>query len=75
VNVVKESVASVPAEHEVRMMDFTNWLERKGNSPREDRQRIPTILGIKDNLEPNGLKPVFDQKKLCLWPESHKRPQ
>src|SRR5258708_40322739 len=29
-NVVKVSVVPVRVEHEVRMMDFTIWLERKG---------------------------------------------
>ena len=47
-NVVKVSVASVPVEHQVRMQDFTNWLERKGGSPREmaDRERGPVDLGL-----------------------------
>lgn len=46
-NTVKVSVASVPVEHEVRMQDFTNWLERRGGSPREvaDRERVRSILG------------------------------
>jgi hypothetical protein len=46
-NVVKVSVSSVPVEHQVRMQDFTNWLERKGGSPRElaDRERVRSILG------------------------------
>lgn len=45
-NVVKVSVASVPVEHEVRMKDFANWLERKTGSPRKvaDRERIRSIL-------------------------------
>jgi len=35
-------------EHEVKMMDFTEWLERKSGSPREmcDRHRIRSILGM-----------------------------
>lgn len=47
VNVVKVSVADVRVEHEVKMMEFTKWLEKDGGSPREtsDRQRIRTILG------------------------------
>ncbi len=47
-NVVKVSVANVRVEHEVKLMDFTNWLDRTGGSPREvtDRQRIRSILGI-----------------------------
>ena len=48
-NVVKVSVASVPVEHQVKMQDFTNWLERKGGSPREvaDRERVRSILGCR----------------------------
>jgi hypothetical protein len=47
-NVVKVSVAEVRVEHEVRLMDFTKWIERAGGSPREvsDRQRIRSILGM-----------------------------
>jgi hypothetical protein len=47
-NVVKVSVAEIRVEHEVRLMDFTKWLERTGGSPREvsDRQRIRSILGM-----------------------------
>jgi hypothetical protein len=47
-NVVKVSVADVRVEHEVKLMDFTKWLERAGGSPREvsDRQRIQSILGM-----------------------------
>lgn len=47
-NVVKVAVCDVRAEHEVRLADFTKWLERSGGSPREvsDRQRIRSILGM-----------------------------
>jgi hypothetical protein len=47
-NVVEVSVADVRVEHEVKLMDFTKWLERAGGSPREvsDRQRIRSILGM-----------------------------
>lgn len=47
-NVVKVSVADVRVEHEVRLMEFTRWLERDGGSPREasNRQRIRSILGL-----------------------------
>jgi hypothetical protein len=47
-NVVKVTVADVRVEHEVRLMEFTKWLEKDGGSPRErsDRQRIRTILAI-----------------------------
>src|ERR1700752_3573952 len=45
-NVVKVSVADVRGEHEVKLMEFTKWLERDGGSPREtsDRHRIRSIL-------------------------------
>src|SRR5712672_3949701 len=47
-NVVKVSVADVRVEHEVKLMEFTKWLERDGASPREtsDRNRIRAILGM-----------------------------
>jgi hypothetical protein len=47
-NVVRVSVADIRVEHEVRLMEFTKWLERDGGSPREtsDRQRIRSILGM-----------------------------
>jgi len=47
-NVVKVSVADVRVEHEVKLRDFTTWLEREGGSPREvsDRHRIRSILGM-----------------------------
>jgi hypothetical protein len=47
-NVVKVSVADIRVEHEVKLMDFTKWLERNGGSPREvsDRQKIRSILGM-----------------------------
>jgi hypothetical protein len=47
-NVVKVSVADVRVEHQVRLMDFTKWLERVGSSPREasDRHKIRSILGM-----------------------------
>jgi hypothetical protein len=47
-NVVKVSVADVRVEHEVKLLDFTKWVDRTGGSPREisDRQRIRSILGM-----------------------------
>jgi hypothetical protein len=46
--VVNVSVAEVRVEHEVKLKDFTTWLERSGRSPREiiERQRIRAILGM-----------------------------
>ena len=47
-NPVKVRVMNIPVEHEVKLMDFTKWLERTGGSPREmsDRKRIRSILGM-----------------------------
>jgi hypothetical protein len=46
--VVKVSVAEVRVEHEVKLKDFTAWLERSGRSPREiiQRQKVRAILGM-----------------------------
>ena len=48
INAVKVSVADVRVEHEVKLMDFTKWVDRTGGSPREisDRRRIRSILGM-----------------------------
>jgi hypothetical protein len=45
---VKVSVTDVRVEHEVKLADFTRWLETKGRSPREviQRQKIREILGM-----------------------------
>lgn len=45
---VKVRVTDIPVEHEVKLKDFTQWLERRGNTPREviDRQKIREILGL-----------------------------
>ena len=47
-NPVKVRVTNVPVEHEVKLMDFTKWLETTGGSPREisHRNRIKSILGM-----------------------------
>jgi hypothetical protein len=44
--VVKVSVADVRIEHQVKIADFTKWLDRPGRSPREisERQRLRSIL-------------------------------
>jgi len=47
--VVKVSVADVRVEHQVKLTDFTKWLERtNAASPREivQRQRARVILGM-----------------------------
>jgi hypothetical protein len=45
---VKVSVADVRVENQVKIADFTKWLERPGRTPREitQRQRIRAILGM-----------------------------
>jgi hypothetical protein len=45
---VKVQVVDVRAEYEVKLKDFTKWLERRGNTPREviDRKGIKAILGV-----------------------------
>jgi hypothetical protein len=47
-NPVRVRVTNVAVEHEVRLMDFTKWLDRSGGSPREmtERKRIRSILGM-----------------------------
>ena len=46
--IVKVSVTDVRVEHEVKLADFTRWLETKGRSPRDvmQRQKIREILGL-----------------------------
>ena len=45
---VKVCVAEIRVEHEVKLKDFTSWLEQPGRSPREiiERQKIRGILGV-----------------------------
>jgi hypothetical protein len=47
-NVVKVSVSDIRVVHEVKLVDFSKWLDRTGVSPREvsDRKRIRSILGM-----------------------------
>jgi hypothetical protein len=47
-NTVKVRVSNPAVEHEVRLMDFTKWLDRSNGSPREmtERKRIKSILGM-----------------------------
>ena|SRR2546429_551033 len=58
-NVVKVSVANVRVEHEVKLMDFTKWLDRTGGSPREatDRHRIQSILGMPSRARASNVSP------------------
>jgi hypothetical protein len=47
--IVKVSVADVRVEHQVKLSDFTQWLDRThAASPREMtyRQRLRTVLGM-----------------------------
>jgi hypothetical protein len=43
-----KGVMNVAVEHEVKLGDFTKWLDRGGGSPREmtERKRIRSILGM-----------------------------
>jgi hypothetical protein len=47
-NPVKVRVVNIAVEHEVRIQDFTKWLDKTNGSPREtmDRKRIRSILGM-----------------------------
>lgn len=47
-NPVTVQVTNVSVKHEVKLIDFTKWLDRAGGSPREmtDRKRIREILGM-----------------------------
>jgi hypothetical protein len=47
-NTIKVRVMNLAVEHEVRLMDFTKWLDRSSGSPRElsYRKRIRTIWGM-----------------------------
>jgi len=48
VNPVTVQVSNVPVKHEVKLMDFTKWLDKTNGSPREmmERKRIKSILGM-----------------------------
>jgi hypothetical protein len=45
--ITRQPLPTPRLEHEVKLVDFTSWLERPGRSPREvtQRQRIRAILG------------------------------
>jgi hypothetical protein len=49
---VKVRITDVPIEHEVKMKDFTQWLDRLGNSPKAvmDRVKIREILGLSRSI-------------------------
>jgi hypothetical protein len=49
---VKVRVTDVPVEHEVKMKDFKEWIERRGNTPKDvmDRKKIREILGLPKSL-------------------------
>src|SRR5260370_35761585 len=46
--IVKVSVADVRVEHQVKLTDFTQWLERRADSPRDiiQRQKLRSIHGM-----------------------------
>jgi len=48
IGLVKVSVTDVRVEHEVKLGDFTKWVERKGGSPRDviQRGKVREILGF-----------------------------
>jgi hypothetical protein len=47
-NTVRVSVKNVQIEHEVKMGEFTKWLERKGGSPADvtRKRRVRQILDL-----------------------------
>lgn len=47
-NPVTVHVTNVPVKHEVKLMDFTKWLDKSNGSPREmtEQKRIKSILGM-----------------------------
>lgn len=47
-NAIKIQVSNVSVEHQVKIADFTKWLDRTNGSPREmiERNRIRSILGM-----------------------------
>ena len=49
---VKVRVVDIPVEHEVKMKDFKQWIERRGNTPKDvmDRKKIREILGIERSV-------------------------
>jgi hypothetical protein len=50
---VKVFVADIPVEHEVKIQEFTAWLERSSRSPREltERKKFRAILGMLDSTQ------------------------
>jgi hypothetical protein len=50
-NPVTVQVTNVAVKHEVKLMDFTKWLDGVGGSPQEmtERKRIRTILGMEES--------------------------
>ena len=45
---VRVRVTDIPVDHEVKLKDFTKWLETRGNSPKDvmDRKKIRDILHL-----------------------------
>jgi len=55
---VKVSVGDVRVEHQVKLADFTQWLERKGGSPRDIFQR-KKLRSIDPHLGPRACADLF----------------
>ena len=47
-SIIKVRLAEMPVEQQVKVIEFTKWLERTGGSPRDvvQRQKIRSILGM-----------------------------
>lgn len=60
-------VTAVSVERTVKIRDFTNWVERKGGSPREvtDRDRVRAILGLSRSATTSA-KTRSDFRNICL---------
>ena len=45
---IKVRVTDAPVEQKVNLKDFKQWIERRGNTPKDevDRKKIREILGI-----------------------------
>jgi len=52
-NPVKVRIMDIPIDHEVRLKDSTQWLDRRGNSREEveDRKKIRDILQLPKSLK------------------------
>jgi hypothetical protein len=62
-NAVKVSVADVRVEHELKLGEFTKWLERTSGAPRDiiQRQKVREILGMPVTRWFGGLVAIDDK--------------